>query len=52
LVPWARHDAGHTPAFDDQVAWLVTHTTKSTVSRLMRIAWRLPLLAVPWLHPE
>ena len=23
-VPWARHDAGHTLAFDDQVAWLVT----------------------------
>jgi len=40
LVPWARHDAGHTLAFDDQVAWLATHTTKSTVSKLMRIAWR------------
>ena len=25
-VPWARHSAGHTRAFDDQVAWLVTHT--------------------------
>jgi len=23
-VPWARHGAGHTRAFDDQVAWLVT----------------------------
>ena len=22
-VPWARHGAGHTRAFDDQVAWLV-----------------------------
>jgi transposase len=39
-VPWARHDARHTRAFDDQVAWLVTHTPKSTVSELMRVAWR------------
>lgn len=25
-VAWARHGAGHSRAFDDQVAWLVTHT--------------------------
>ena len=39
-VPWARHGAGHTRAFDDQVAWLVTHCSKSAVVELMRIAWR------------
>ena len=39
-VPWARHDAGHTYAFDDQVAWLATQASKSTVTELMRIAWR------------
>ena len=39
-VPWARHGAGHTPDFDDQVAWLVTHTAKSAVSELLRVAWR------------
>jgi transposase len=39
-VPWARHGAGHTREFDDQAAWLVTHTPKSAVSELMRIAWR------------
>ena len=39
-VPWARHGAGHTRAFDDQVAWLVTHTSKSAVTELMRVAWR------------
>ena len=39
-VPWARHGAGHTRAFDDQVAWLVTHTSKSAVVALMRVAWR------------
>src|SRR5664280_3558165 len=39
-VPWAHHGAGHTRFFDDQVAWLVTHTAKSTVCELMRIAWR------------
>ena len=39
-VPWARHGAGHTYAFDDQVAWLVTQSSKSMVVELMRIAWR------------
>ena len=39
-VPWARHDAGHTYAFDETVAWLATQSAKSTVTRLMRIAWR------------
>lgn len=39
-VPWARHDARHTRAFDDQVAWLTVHTSKTAVVELMRIAWR------------
>ena len=39
-VPWARHGAGHTRDFDDQVAWLVTHTAKSTVCELLRVGWR------------
>jgi transposase len=39
-VPWARHGAGHTRDFDDTAAWLVTHTSKSAVSELLRIAWR------------
>jgi transposase len=39
-VPWARHDAGHTLAFDQTVAWLATQTSKSAVTELMRIAWR------------
>jgi transposase len=39
-VPWARHDAGHTRAFDDTVAWLATAAAKSTVCELLRIAWR------------
>jgi transposase len=39
-MPWARHDAGHTYAFDDQVAWLAVHTSKTAVGELMRIAWR------------
>lgn len=38
-VPWARHGAWHTRAFDDQVAWLVTQTSKSTVQQFMRVAW-------------
>ena len=39
-VPWARHDAGHTRDFDDQVAWLATVTSKTAVTELMRVAWR------------
>lgn len=39
-VPWARHGAGHTQAFDQLVAWLAVHTAKSAVSQLMRISWR------------
>ncbi len=39
-VPWARHDAGHTLAFDDQVAWLATRASKTTATQFMRIAWR------------
>jgi transposase len=39
-VPWARHGAGHTRAFDDTVAWLATHCSKSAVMELMRVAWR------------
>jgi transposase len=39
-VPWARHNAGHTRAFDDQVAWLVRYTSRTTVNRFLRIAWR------------
>ena len=39
-VPWARHDADHTRAFDDQVAWLAVTCSKTAVTELMRIAWR------------
>jgi transposase len=39
-VPWARHDTGHTRAFDDQVAWLAVQCSKTAVMQLMRIAWR------------
>ena len=39
-VPWARHGAGHTRFFDDQVAWLAVTCSKTAVTELMRIAWR------------
>jgi transposase len=39
-VPWARHGAGHTRFFDDQVAWLAAACSKTTVTTLMRISWR------------
>lgn len=53
-VPWARHDAGHTLAFDDQVAWLATQASKSTVTELMRVAWRTvgSIIARVWADVE
>jgi transposase len=39
-LPWARHGAGHTLPFDDQVAWLATHCSKTTITQLLRIGWR------------
>ncbi len=39
-VPWARHGAGHTRCFDQQVAWLATQCSKRAITELMRIAWR------------
>ncbi len=38
-VPWARHGAGHTRAFDDTVAWLATQSSRTSVRQLMRVAW-------------
>ena len=38
-LPWARHGAGHTLAFDDTVAWMAVHTSKTAVAQLLRIAW-------------
>jgi transposase len=39
-VPWARHGAGHTRAFDETVAWVGHLNMKGAVTQLMRIAWR------------
>jgi transposase len=39
-VPWARHDARFTRAFEDQVCWLAVNTSKTAVAELMRVAWR------------
>lgn len=38
-VPWARHGSGFTRDFEDQAAWLATHTSKSAITALLRVAW-------------
>lgn len=38
-VPWARHDAGHTLAFDETVAWFATGASKKLIATLLRINW-------------
>ena len=39
-VPWARHGARFTRAFEDQAAWLATRSAQSTVATLLRVTWR------------
>lgn len=39
-VSWAAPDSDFTRPFEDQVAWLLQHCDKTTISQLMRIAWR------------
>ena len=39
-VPWARHGAGFTRTLEDTAAWLATHTSRSVVAELLRVAWR------------
>ncbi len=39
-VPWARHQARFTRAFEDQVAWLAVHCSQTATAELMRVAWR------------
>ncbi len=39
-VPWARHSAGHTTMFDEQVACLPTQCWQDGGDRAERIAWR------------
>jgi transposase len=38
-VPWARPGAWFTTAFEQQVAWLTLHATRSVVAQLMRVDW-------------
>lgn len=39
-VPWARHAARHTRAFDDLAAWCAVEMSGSAASRLLRCSWR------------
>ena len=39
-VPWARPGSRFTRPFEDQVAWFVTKTDKTTLATALRIAWR------------
>jgi transposase len=38
-VPWAEHDTGFTKGFEDLIALMAQKTDKTTVARLLRIAW-------------
>lgn len=39
-VPWARHDARHTLAFEQLAAWCAVEMSSSAASRLLRCTWR------------
>jgi transposase len=36
---WARHGSRFARAFEQQVAWLATHCSKTAICELMRISW-------------
>jgi transposase len=39
-VPWARHGARHTLAFEQVAAWCAVEMSASAASRLLRCSWR------------
>lgn len=39
-VPWAHHASRFTHDFEEQVAWLCVHASRSVVATLMRIDWK------------
>lgn len=39
-VPWARPGSRFTRVFEETVAWLAARTDKTTITTLMRVAWR------------
>jgi transposase len=39
-VPWARHDARHTWAFEQQASWCATQMSGTAVAALLRCSWR------------
>lgn len=39
-VPWARHDARHTLAFEQLAAWCAVEMSATAASRLLRCSWR------------
>lgn len=39
-VPWARHGARHTLAFEQLAAWCAVEMSASAASRLLRCSWR------------
>lgn len=45
---WARHGAGHTRSFDQQVPWSATRRAKKVITELMRIAWRTVGSIIDW----
>jgi transposase len=39
-VPWARHRARHTRAFEETAAWSATEMTATAATKLLRCSWR------------
>lgn len=39
-VPWAGHDTGFTEPFEQLVGWLTQRNDRTSVSSLMRVAWK------------
>jgi transposase len=51
-VPWARHDSWFTHSFEQTVAWLTLHSSRTVVSELMRISWNTVGSIVKRIHDD
>jgi transposase len=51
-VSWARHDSWFTHSFEQTVAWLTLHSSRTVVSELMRISWNTVGSIVKRVHED
>jgi transposase len=51
-APWARHGSWFTHSFEQTVAWLALHSSRTVVSDLMRVSWNTVGAIVERVHGD